>query len=147
MTLATTFFSVLQVIGRADIPIKLVLTASAIKLILNVFLITIPQINISGAAISAVAANAVAAFGGYLALENVTGDDFSVFKAMFSPLLSGIVCAIAATLTMMYVRLSENSLIRLCCAVFVGGVFYIILLILTGGISIKNLLNRQKIKK
>lgn len=147
MTLSSTFFAVFQVIGRADLPIKLVLCSSAVKLILNVFLISIPEVNISGAAISAVTANATAAFGGYLAMEKVSGSDFHIIKCLSIPLLSGAACAISAYLSFSFFEISVKVPIKLILSVILAGIVYTFLLIITRYISVKNLLFRRKIKK
>lgn len=147
LTLSSTFFSVFQVIGRSELPIKLMLAGSAVKLIFNVFLITIPQFNISGAAISTVVSYAVVALGGYLALEAVTGSDYKILSLMFAPLAAGIFCG--ATAKFSYDALSGyfKAPVVLLIAIVIGALFYVLLLIILGGVHPKDLLNRQKIKK
>lgn len=147
LTLSATFFSVFQIIGRPDLPVKLMLAGAAVKLIFNIFLITIPNVNICGAAISTVISHAFTALGGYLALENVTGDDFNIFRLLFSPLFSGVVCAVSSFAAIKYIDFSDSLIINLLFSVLIGGFVYGISLIFTGGINIKYLKNRQKIIK
>ena len=52
LALSFPIFSCLQATGRADIPVKLMLAGVAVKLAGNLVLITIPEINVAGAAIS-----------------------------------------------------------------------------------------------
>ena len=146
-TLAGTFFGVLQVIDRGDIPIKLTLISAAIKLILNVFLITLPEINITGAALSTVVSQGAAALLGYLAIENVTRSEFNILKSMASPLISGILCAITAYIVYSNTALLDNSVIRLAISVLAGGIVYIISVTLTGGLPVKRLFKRKSLKK
>ncbi len=147
LTLCSTFFSVFQVIGRSDLPVKLMLFSTAVKLIFNVFLIAIPQVNINGAAISTVISHAAAALGGYLALENVTGIDFHIVRKLMPPLVSGAICAFTAYLTANYVFSDYSVLFTTVSSVLCGAIVYIILLILSGTLHIKQLLNLQKNKK
>lgn len=146
LTLSSTFISIFQVIGRSDLPIKLMLPGCAVKLIFNVFMLSVPEININGAAISTVVMYAVVSLGGYFALENVTGIDFHVIRRMAVPLFSGIVCAITAHFMYIFASESMNKVISLFTAIGAGGIIYIFLLIIFNEINIKSLLNRQKTK-
>lgn len=146
LTLSSTFISIFQVTGRSDLPIKLMLPGCAVKLIFNVFTISIPEININGAAVSTVIMYAVVSLGGYFALENVTGIDFHIIKRMCIPLISGTICAIAAHFTYIFAAERMSRVISLFIAIGAGGIIYIILLIIFNEINIKSLLNRQKRK-
>lgn len=147
LTLSSTFYSVFQVIGRTDIPIKLTLVASAVKLVLNVFLISIPQININGAAISTLAAYAVSALGGYLAIETVTGIDFRIFSCMKLPLIAAVCCSLSAKVCEIAFseKVPEIVLFALCSAV--GTLIYFIFMTINNRYKLKILLNRRKNKK
>lgn len=146
LTLSSTFISVFQVIGRSDLPIKLMLPGCALKLIINVFTISVPGINISGAAVSTVAMYAFVALGGYFALEAVTGIDFHILRKMLLPLIAGIICAVTAYMCENILFEQSGAFIRLFISIGAGGFIYIILLILFNEINIKSLLNRQKRK-
>ncbi len=143
LTLTSTCFSVFQMIGRADLPIKLTLVSSAIKLIFNVFLISIPEININGAAISNMIAYAASALGGYFALENATGIDFKLFSKMKLPLFAAVVCTFSAVFSHSVLENHFGNIVSLIMSAFAGCIIYIILLIIAGGYSIKNLLKRR----
>ena len=80
LTLSSTFISIFQVIGRSDLPVKLMLPGCAVKLIFNVFTISVPAININGAAVSTVIMYAAVALGGYFALEKCHRDRFSHYQ-------------------------------------------------------------------
>lgn len=147
LTLSSTFISVFQVIGRSDLPIKLMLPGCALKLIINVFTISVPQINISGAAVSTVIMYAFVSLGGYFALEAVTRIDFHILRKMSLPLIAGIVCAVTAYFGENMLFEQSGTLIKLFLSIGAGGLIYIILLILFNEINIKSLLNRQKRKK
>lgn len=147
LTLSSTFISIFQVIGRSDLPVKLMLPGCAVKLIFNVFTISVPAININGAAVSTVIMYAAVALGGYFALENVTGIDFHIIRRMAVPLSAGIVCAVVSRIVYGFVGESVNAVTALFLPIASGGAVYIILLIIFNEINIKSLLNRQKRKK
>ena len=147
LTLSSTFISIFQVIGRSDLPVKLMMPGCAIKLIFNVFTISVPAININGAAVSTVIMYAAVALGGYFALENVTGIDFHIIRRMAVPLSAGIVCAVVSRIVYGFVGESVNAVTALFLPIASGGAVYIILLIIFNEINLKSLLNRQKRKK
>ena len=147
LTLSSTFISIFQVIGRSDLPVKLMLPGCAVKLIFNVFTISVPAININGAAVSTVIMYAAVALGGYFALENVTGIDFHIIRRMAVPLSAGIVCAVVSRIVYGFVGESVNAVAALFLPIASGGAVYIILLIIFNEINLKSLLNRQKRKK
>lgn len=147
LTLSSTFISIFQVIGRSDLPVKLMLPGCAVKLIFNVFTISVPAININGAAVSTVIMYAAVALGGYFALENVTGIDFHIIRRMAVPLSAGVVCAVVSRIVYGFVRESVNAVTALFLPIASGGAVYIILLIIFNEINLKSLLNRQKRKK
>ena len=64
--IATPVNSMLQAIGRADLPVKLMLVGAAIKLTLNLTLIGHPSVNILGAPIGSLACYV------FLAVSSVT---------------------------------------------------------------------------
>ncbi|MBQ8790302.1 MAG: polysaccharide biosynthesis protein [Ruminiclostridium sp.] len=147
LTLSSTFYSVFQVIGRTDIPIKLTLVASAVKLVLNVFLISVPQININGAAISTFTAYAVSALGGYLAIEVVTGIDFRIFSCLRLPLVAAVTCAVSAKLCEGFIAGKMPVVVSFALCTVVGMFIYFIFMTINNRNKLKILLNRRKNKK
>ena len=129
LTLTSTFISVFQVIGRADLPVKIMLPGCAVKLIVNVFSLSVPEINISGAAISTVAMYAFTALGGYFALETVTGIDFKVLKKMSAPLISGIICAYVAYIVNILIKDDLSDIPRLAVSIVSGGIVYVLFML------------------
>lgn len=147
LTLTSTFISVFQVIGRADLPVKIMLPGCAVKLIVNVFSLSVPEINISGAAISTVAMYAFTALGGYLALETVTGIDFKVLKKMSSPLISGIICAYVAFIVNDLLKNDLSDIPRLAVSIIAGGIVYAIFMAVLCRNQIKLIFKKQIAEK
>lgn len=146
LTLSSTFYSVFQMIGRTDIPIKLTLISSAVKLVLNVFLISLPQININGAAISTLIAYSVSALGGYFAVEAVTGIDLKIISCMKFPFVAAFLCTVCAKLCeYFFVGELKGIALFVICAV-VGMFIYSLFLTINNRYKLKILLNRRKRK-
>ena len=146
LTLSSTFYSVFQVIGRTDIPIKLTLVASSIKLILNVFLVSVPQININGAAISTLISYAVSALCGYFAVEAVTGIELNILSYMKMPLIASVFCCVAAKLCERFIYFGERRIVTFAFSVGVGMLVYFIFMTINNRYILKNMLNRRKRK-
>lgn len=146
LTLSSTFYSVFQVIGRTDIPIKLTLVASSLKLILNVFLVSVPQININGAAISTLISYAVSALCGYFAVEAVTGIELNILSYMKMPLIASVFCCVAAKLCERFIYFGERRIVTFAFSVGVGMLVYFIFMTINNRYILKNMLNRRKRK-
>lgn len=147
LTLTSTFISVFQVIGRADLPVKIMLPGCAVKLIVNVFSLSVPEINISGAAISTVAMYAFTALGGYFALETVTGIDFKVLKKMSAPLISGIICAYIAFIMNDLMKSYLSDIPRLAVSIISGGIVYAVFMAVICRNQIKLIIKKQIAEK
>lgn len=87
-------FTVFNAYGDFKTPVKLTLYGGLIKFLLNVTLLTIPQINISGAALSTVLANALITLCAYLILKKRRSLKLPLFSASLPSLLAGGVCAV-----------------------------------------------------
>ncbi len=134
--LSMTFplFSCFQAAGKADIPVKITLAGVLVKLLGNLILIPIPQINISGAAISTLLCYLVIFLLSLKLYPKAAGVEISL-KCMFSPIASGILCAAAAWCV--YYNLSLDNMLSLPIAIASGGTVYFIASYLTGGFKIK----------
>lgn len=147
LTLTSTFISVFQIIGRADLPVKIMLPGCAVKLIVNVFSLSVPEINISGAAISTVAMYAFTALGGYFALETVTGIDFKVLKKMAAPLISGTICAYVAFIVNDLLKNDLSDIPRLAVSIISGGIVYVLFMAVLCKNQIKLIFKKQIAEK
>ena len=123
-------FSVFQAVGRSDLPIKLMMAGSALKLVLNLLLLNIPGTAVCGAAISTVCSHILVMALGIVILRNSLGIKCGIFSLFVKPAFAAAACAAAALLA--YYQLFNNfsSVIRMCLTVITGGIVYIILLFL-----------------
>ncbi len=128
LALSFPVFSMLQAIGRADIPVKLMLIGVAIKFIGNMILIPIPEINVTGAGISTLACYFVILILSLIAFCKETKIKFNLCKIFISPLYAGILCASTALLTNSLVSRILDNRIVLPISIILGGGMYLLAL-------------------
>ena len=131
MIIASAMFGVFQAIGKAHIPLILMCCAVALKALLNPLLISIPALNISGAAVSTAAGYIVMAAAGSLILRRKLGGKISVFACVRCPLFCSLLCGVSAALVFQVVKNTLPSPLNVITAVFAGAIIYGISLIST----------------
>ena len=93
---STPICSMLQAIGRVDMPLKLYTVGMIIKILINYILVGIPSINIQGAAVGSLVAYLFVSIVGIYIIAKETGvvPDFN--KILLKPLFAAICCGAAA---------------------------------------------------
>lgn len=104
-------FSVLQTIGKSQYPIFISLIGGAVKLILNIILISIPDINICGAAIATVIAQGLICIWSLIIMSKTVNLHINIKNVVLKPLFSAIMCGITAKLVMNI--LTEHTIVPL----------------------------------
>lgn len=133
LSLSFPLFSCFQAAGKADAPVKLMLAGVGVKLAGNLILIPIPQINVSGAALSTLFCYLVIFILSLIFYPKAAGVRISL-KCLVSPVISGILCAAAAWCV--YPHIPFNNMLSLPVAIAAGGIVYLIASYLTGGLEI-----------
>lgn len=131
MIIASAMFGVFQAIGKAHIPLILMCCAVTLKALLNPLLISIPALNISGAAVSTAVGYIVMAAAGSLILRRKLGGKISVFACVRRPLFCSLLCGVSAALVFQVVKNTLPSPLNVITAVFAGAIVYGISLIST----------------
>ena len=131
MIIASAMFGVFQAIGKAHIPLILMCCSVALKALLNPLLISIPALNISGAAVSTAVGYIVMAAAGSLILRRKLGGKISVFACVKRPLFCSLLCGVSAALVFQVVKNALPSPLYVITAVFAGAIVYGISLIST----------------
>lgn len=141
----TPLSSMLQAVGRADLPVKLLLVAMGLKIALNYILCAVPEINIMGAALGTAVCYLFLFLAQVVALKKVTGIRFSSCLLFLRPLLCAVVCGLSARAV--YTALSflaqgsrVGEALILGLSVVIGGAIYVICMLILRGIG-KNELN------
>ncbi|MCH5352736.1 MAG: polysaccharide biosynthesis C-terminal domain-containing protein, partial [Acutalibacter sp.] len=147
--------SMLQAVGRADLPVKLLCCAMALKLFLNWLLCGIPQLNIYGAAFGTLICYLFLAVSQFLCLRRVSGADLPAGELFLRPLLCALLCGISANTCFSALRPlllpgMGGEVLTLGISVFFGAGIYFLGLWILGGeefYQIKILIKPQKIRK
>lgn len=138
--LCTPLASMLQAVGRADLPAKLLVGAMAVKLAVNWLLCGLPEVNIYGAAIGTFLCYLFLAAVQFFCLRRVTGIRLSGRKMFLKPLAGAVLCGLGARAAFEFFRplLPENGTgegICLGISVIFGAVIYSFCLLLLEGIT------------
>ncbi|MCM1333629.1 MAG: oligosaccharide flippase family protein [Eubacterium sp.] len=104
--LGGAIFTLFHAYGDFKTPVKLTLYGGLTKFLLNVALLTIPTINISGAALATVISNIAITGFAYYSLKKRRALKLPLFSATLPSLLAGTICA--ACLSFIYPIVSEK---------------------------------------
>ena len=139
-------FSVFQAVDRSDLPIKLMMAGSALKLVLNLLLLNISQLSVCGAAISTVCSHILVMVLGIRLLQRSLGIKCRILSLFIKPALASFACAAAALFA--YHNFFDNfhPVIRMCMTVAVSGAIYIILLLLLDRRIVYSLIGQRPAK-
>ena len=131
LSLSTTVFSMLQAIGRNDIPLKVMFLGTIIKIIGNIILIPIPDININGAAISTTISYSVIFIISIISLLKETKMKFSsnVKSSIVIMLYSSLLCGLSAKIVHYILSNFLSYRINLLLSIVFGGFIYLIFII------------------
>ena len=145
LSLSTTVFSMLQAIGKVDIPLKIMILGTIIKISGNIVLVPIPEININGAAISTTISYIIIFFVSIFFLFKETDIKLST-KAKTSILItiySAVMCGLSARIIY---NITSNTLsyrINLLLSIVFGGFTYLIFVATISHFA-KSMVNSEK---
>ncbi len=147
--------SMLQAVGRADLPVKLLVGAMGIKIAVTWALCGLPEWNIYGAAAGTLLCYLFLAVSQFLALQRASGVRLSAPGLFLRPLLCGGLCGLAAWgcfsgLGSLLEEGGAQGALRLGLSVLFGALFYALGLLLLGAVEkndLRMLPKGQKIAK
>ncbi len=131
LCLTTPLFSILQGIGRADLPVKLMLCGVAVKLAGNLLLIPIPATAVSGAGISTSLCYALMLVMALYCLRKELGGKLGLLKAL-SPVLYASCMSGAAAYLMASLLRHQETIVQLAGAIAGAVLMYFLVLWLLG---------------
>lgn len=141
---STPLCSMLQAIGRMDVPLKLLTIGMVIKIVINYILVGIPAVNIQGANIGSIVCYAFVTITAIFILcreTKIIPDFVSIFV---KPLLAAIVCGVSAYLSEMFFDLFLRQKLATIAAVIVAIIVYVIALFLFKAIKREDILQMPK---
>lgn len=141
-----TMTGVLQGVGKQNLPPIALAVGAAVKIVLSLLLMRIPQINIYGAVIGTVACYVIAAVMNYLFVRKYTGVRIQFGEHLLKPIAATAVMAALAYLVYSLIAPYSNTVAVLVCVV-VGLIVYLFMLVLVKAVNERELLQIRGGKK
>lgn len=140
--------SMLQAAGRADLPVKLLAAAMALKIAVNWILCGIPEVNIQGAGVGTFVCYLFLTAAELWSLIRVTGVKLSLGRLFLKPLGCAILCGCAAWCAHRgLTRLGLGSGPATALGIFCGGAVYLAGLLFSHALAKKDLMMLPKGQK
>lgn len=127
--------SMLQAVGRADLPVKIMVGCAAFKLTFNYITVGIPQINILGAAIGTLICYVLIMLISMYFLLRITKLRINFMTVFIKPAVSAILCAITAVVVSRVVMLGASENVGTIVGIGCGAVVYVVSLVLLRAIT------------
>lgn len=149
--LSTPISSMLQAVGRVDLPVKFLMVSLVIKIGLNYVLCGIPEVNVLGAGTGTLFCYLFVTIAEIIALVKITKIKINFTSTFIKPLMAALICALGAwgtTVLTGYLGISDK--IGCIAGVGVAVIVYVIVLLLTKSISktdVEGLPKGEKIAK
>ncbi len=127
--------AILQAVGQATVPMRLLFFGGLLKLALNYMLVAIPQLNIHAAPVGTMACYTLVLLGGLWSLVHTTGLKLPFIPVFGKPLFAGICCALTAHFSFGWLSKWLPSQVSTLVAIGCGGVVYVFLILITRTIT------------
>lgn len=139
VSITTITNAFMQSVSKPFLPLKAIFLGVIIKFIVNVITISIPSINILGACIGSASCFMIIAIMNLLSISKLTHYNFKIF--FIKPLIASIIMGFILT------KISLDSRFEALFQITIGGSIYFLILILIGGLNLKDLEILKKIKE
>lgn len=139
--------TLLQAIGKPLIPVFTMLMGAVVKVAANYFLIAIPGVELMGAALGTVLCYVVITVLNLIFLKKVVGFSVNVIETYGRVILSSAVMGILCFGVYYLLQAVLGGTLAMFASVPVGGIAYVILLFVTGGITKEDILMLPKGEK
>lgn len=147
VAIGTPICSILQAVGRADIPLKVLAIGVTIKVVLNYVLVGIPEINIQGAGVGTLVCYLFVCFAALVSLRREIKTPIKWSNVFIRPIICSLFCAVAAYSShglLVHVLPYKISTI---IAILISMLVYALALLLTQTITASDLYMIPKCKK
>lgn len=125
LCMATPLFSIIQAISKPKVGIKIMLVSSVVRMILNFYLVSQPQLNIAGASISTTISYGVIFIWSVWELTKTSRVKISYKKVFVKPFFSGFFCVKTAEIFYNLMILKVSGLISLIFSIILSVILYI----------------------
>lgn len=127
---STPICSMLQGVGRIDMPLKLYSVAMVIKIALNYAFVSIVSVNIMGAAVGSLVSYLFVCIVGMYFLIKKAGVVPDFLNTTLKPLFASIICGAAAYLSYELLSKAISGNVATILSIVIAAVFYVISLLL-----------------
>ncbi len=141
---STPICSMLQAVGRMDVPLKLFVIGMVIKIVVNYILVGIPEINIQGANVGSIVCYGFVTIAALFVLCRETKIIPDFVSILVKPLAAAAVCGAAAYFSEMLYDFVMVQKAATLCAVLTAVIVYIAVLFLIKGIKREDILQLPK---
>ena len=127
--------SMLQAVGKVNVPVKLMLLGGFLKLAVNFVLVPVPSVNIQGAPYGTLLCYGLIVCISIPVLCRSAGITIRFQDVFLKPLFSGILCGVTAwTSYGLFSRLVGNT-IATGLSILLAGIVYVVVLLLVRGVA------------
>ena len=144
IAISTPLCSMLQAVGRMDVPLKLFVIGMIIKIIINYILVGIPQINIQGANVGSIVCYGFVVVVALFVLCRETKVIPNFVSIFVKPLLAALVCGVSAYFAEMFFDVFLYQKIATVMAILTAIFVYVISLFLFRAINREDILQMPK---
>jgi stage V sporulation protein B len=123
---STPVNSMLQAVGRVDLPVKLVVVGLAVKIITNYTLVGIPEINVLGAGTGTLLCYIITTICAMYLLQHVTKIHMNYFSIFAKPFVASVISIGASWMLYKAAIMFISSKIAVCIAIIATVFLYII---------------------
>ena len=141
---STPLCSMLQAVGRMDVPLKLFTAGMIMKIIVNYILVGIPEINIQGANVGSMVCYGFVTVVAMFVLCRRTGVIPDFISILVKPLLAALICGAAAYFSEMVFDIVIIQSIATVLSVIVAIIVYFVSLLLLRAIKREDILQMPK---
>lgn len=130
ISITVTMFSLLQAVGNVKAPLKILAGGLIIKLVLNISLISVEPLNISGAAIATSISYMFIGICAVRSFVRYTGIKVDYITTTLKPFFAGILSSIVILFSFIIVNERQNQTISLIISIISGSIMYILFMCL-----------------
>ncbi len=134
LTVLQTMTGILQGAGHQNKPVINLAIGAAVKVVLSLVLIRIPELNINGAAIGTAACYGIAAVLNVISVARLTRPDIRFFSGFIMPIVSSAAMGLVAYLVYGWFSVSHGNTSSTLVSILAAIIVYVIMLFLTGSL-------------
>lgn len=135
LTILQTMTGILQGLGKTYLPVINLFIGIGVKVLISIFFIRMPEVNIRGAAYGTVACYAIAALLDVICVVKYAKARLRIFQNFIKPMLATACMGLAIYVIMPYVASGEYSRLMTIGAILIGIVVYVFFAFLFGAIN------------